>query len=409
MIDSEFPVSPYLVDHPADLSVLVVHDRYRRPGGEDTVVAAEIELLRSLGVPVASMIYDNRDESQMRSMMRRPDRLVFNQRSYDEVQRLVHKHQATIVHCHNLYPLVSTSVYAAAQVCAVPIVQTVHNYRMGCLNGVHLLNGVICERCRPGHHLSGILHRCYRDSFLQSAGFGLAQTVNSWYGRWQQPTLYVAPSAFVQTKLVEWGISPQKVVIKPHFVGHDPGTRASPGSYAVFIGRLSAEKGLDRLLDVWDRGRLPLVVAGDGPLRDHLEQRVEREGRTNVRFIGFQNRAGIDALLQEAQFLVVPSHWYEVFGMVLIEAYAHGVPVVAGRIGGLPDVVRDGATGLLFTYNDSNDLRCKLDQMEHDHDGRAKMSRTARMDYETLYSRTIAGPRLLTVYQQARSLYRTTV
>lgn len=382
-------------------SLLIVHNKYRRTGGEDTVVMAEQDLLRSAGARVETMIYDSWDKAKIRSLQMRPSQLISNPKTSHEARDLIRRHQIQIVHCHNLFPLLSTSIYATALAEGVPVVQTVHNYRMGCLNGLHLRNGRICQICEPGHYTAGVAFGCYRGSRIQSLAIGLSRTVDTWRGVWDQPTIYIAPSEFMREKLLSWGIPEHKVVIKPHFVRTDPGKRSTPAEHALFIGRLSAEKGLDMLLDVWTGERPPLVIVGDGPMRDHLERRVQDEGRANIRFAGHLDKDGVNAMLRTARFLVMPSTWFETFGMVLIEAYAVGIPVIATRLGAMADVVRDGITGYLFTANDPTDLAAKLTLMDSDPDHLERMGEAARAEYERWYSAQGNLEQLRAIYAQA--------
>lgn len=373
-------------DDDTRLSVLVVHNHYRWRGGEDSVVAAEIELLRAAGHDAHTMLSDSRDVDQVRDVMWRPHDLVFNREVYQETRALIRRHRVRVVHCHNLVPRPSTSVYAAAVDESVPIIQTVHNYRIGCLNGLHLYQGRICERCRPGHYLPGIIRGCYRGLHLQSLALGMVQQINHWRGVWHTPTRYIAPSQFVRTKLIDWGIAPERVIVKSHFVADDPGPRFDTGSHALFVGRLSPEKGLDLLIDAWDARRMPLVIVGDGPMRAQLEARVRGEQRANIRFAGYQDRAGVNMLLQQARVLLMPSNWFETFGLVLIEAYAYGVPVIATRMGAMAEAIRDGVTGLFFEADNREDLRAKLDMLEFDSDRLAGMRRAARQEFELYYT-----------------------
>ena len=378
--------------------VLVVHNKYQWLGGEDLEVLAEIDLLRSAGFDVATLIFRSDDQARIDRLRRRPHELVYNRDAYDQVRELIGRHGSRIVHCHNLFPLLSPSVYSAAAAEGVPVVQSLHNFRVGCLNGLHLRHGRVCERCRPGHHLSGMAFGCYRGSRVESLAFGLAQTVNKWTGAWRQPTAYAVPTSFLRRKLLAWGFDGDAIVEKPYFVPLDPGLSRSSGRHALFIGRLAEEKGLDLLLDVWTPDRLPLVVAGDGPLRAHVERRILVEQKANVRVVGFQDHAGVHSLLDEARFLVMPSIWFETLGIVLIEAYAHGVPVIATRLGAMADVVRDGVTGLLFTLSDRRDLGDKLTILQDDSALRDSMSLAARREYETRYSAEVQLELLRALY-----------
>ena len=387
--------------------VLVVHNRYQQPGGEESVVEAEVELLRSMGADVTVMIYSSQDEAKLRRLKWRPDELVFNRGSYAEALELIRRHQIQLVHCHNLMPLISLSVYSAAAVSGALVVQAVHNYRMGCLNGLHLRDGVTCKQCRPGYYLPGMVFGCYRSSRPQSAALGMAQTINHLRGAWEHPAVYVTPGRSLRDQLVAWGIPSRKVVVKPHFVSRDPGPRISSGTHALFVGRLSPEKGLDILLDVWDGRRPPLVIAGDGPLRNHLERRIRDERRSNVRLVGRQDRAGVDALLRDAIFLVAPSVVPETFGLVVIEAYSHGVPVVASRLGGLADLVQDGVTGLLARPTDREDLATKLTELTNDSLRTQGMGRSARSAYQVHYSAEANATQLRAIYDDVLQITAT--
>ena len=382
-------------------SVLVVHNRYQRFGGEDAVVQAEVDLLRSSGARVETLFSDSQHVEQLQQLKKRPDRLVFNRATYQQTRALIRQHGIQVVHCHNLVPLLSTSIYDAAHAEQVPVVQTVHNYRMSCLNGLHLREGQVCERCRPGHHIDGIRFGCYRNSRVQSVAFGITQTLNAWRSAWLRPTLYVTPGPFLRTKLIEWGSPADRVVVKPHFVPEAPSESGEEGAYALVVGRLSPEKGLDLLLDAWGPERLPLVIVGDGPLSAHLQQRICAEQRTNVRLAGYQPRDQVNELLKHARFLIMPSVWFETFGLVVIEAYAYGVPVIATRFGAMTDVVRDGVTGLLFAINDRVDLARKIDELETDHARRAAMRSAARREYEALYSAQANIKQLQALYHLA--------
>lgn len=390
-------------------AVLVVHNRYQHPGGEDTVVDTEIALLRSVGLEVVTMFAESANAAAMGRVKSRPDRLVFNREAHTAARALIRARRVDLVHCHNLVPLLSTSIYTAAAAEGIPVVQTVHNYRMGCLNGLYLRDSAICEQCRPGWHLPGMALGCYRGSRPQSVAFGATQTINAWRGAWRQPTRYITPGEFLRDRLVAWGIPGEKVIVKPHFAPDDPGVREQERPYALFVGRLSTEKGLDLLLDAWHAERLPLVIAGDGPLRPHLERRVLAERKANVRFAGQQDRDGVHALLDRARFLVMPSVWYETFGLVIIEAYAHGVPVIATALGAMADVVDDNVTGMLFPLNDRAGLGDKLTAMEAPSERYAMMRAAARRAYMERYSAAANVVQLRAIYREARRALATAI
>jgi glycosyltransferase involved in cell wall biosynthesis len=387
--------------------VLVVHNQFQHLGGEDFTAYAEVELMRSHGVHVHALVYDSSDPRRLKRVKRRPDDLVFNRAAFTEIRRIVQRESIELIHCHNLWPMIGPSAYWAASAERVALVQTMHDFRMGCLQGQLLRRGEICERCRPGRHLDGIVSGCYRGSRVQSVALGVAQTINAARGVWKLPNLYIAPSRFVSSKLHSWGIPEQRVVEKPHFVPDDPGFSLAKRDIAVYIGRLSDEKGIQRVIDAWDPAGIPLAIIGDGPLRQPLEQQIRQEGRANVRMLGYKKPSEIADFLRRACFLILPSITYETFGRVLIEAYAHGVPVLASRLGATSEIVEEGVTGLLFDPHDPSDLREKLAQLARRPEQSATMRRPAREAFERRYSAAVNATLLRDVYQRAMQLQAT--
>jgi len=360
--------------------------------------------MRTRGAHVESLVYDSNDPNRVRHVKRRPNELVFNRGAYRDIRRIIQREKIELVHCHNLWPMIGPSAYWAARHEGVALVQTVHDFRIGCLQGQLLRGGQICEQCRPGWHLNGIRFGCYRGSHVQSAALGLAQTINAWRRAWSLPTLYIAPSRFVHAKMRGWGISEERIVVKPHFVTDDPGFSPAERDVAVYVGRLSQEKGLQTVIDVWHPEWMPLVIIGDGPLRAELEQQAHRLRKPNVRFAGRKTPAEVAELLRRACFLMLPSITYETFGRVLIEAYAHGVPVLASRLGATPEIVEEGRTGLLFDAHDARDLLDKLAQLAVRPEQSAAMRWPARRAFEQRYSAAANAESLLSVYQQATGL-----
>ncbi|MBV9174153.1 MAG: glycosyltransferase family 4 protein [Chloroflexi bacterium] len=384
--------------------VLVVHNQFQHLGGEDFTAYAEVELMRKRGAHVQLLVYDSNDPERLRRVKRRPDDLVFNRAAYRDVRRIVQRDQIDLVHCHNLWPMIGPSAYWAAMHEGATLVQTVHDFRMGCLQGQLLRRGEICERCRPGWHLDGIRFGCYRGSHVQSVALGVAQTINAMRGVWSLPTLYIAPSRFVHAKLRSWGVSDERIVVKPHFVAEDPGFSYGERDVAVYVGRLSQEKGLQAVIDAWHPDWMPLLIVGDGPLRAQLEQHICQAQKANVRLVGRKTPAEVAALLRRACFLVLPSITYETFGRVLVEAYAHGVPVLASRLGATSEIVEEGRTGLLFNPHDACDLRAKLAHVAVRPEQSAPMRWPARMAFEQWYSAAANAEGLLSAYQRARRM-----
>ena len=340
------------------LSVLVIHNRYQRPGGEDAVVRAEMELLRSAGHRVIPYFRDNSAIAHY-SGLRKASLLAsttWNQRTYADVRALINREHPDIAHCHNFLPLVSPSVYDACKSAGVPVVQTLHNYRLLCPAGTLFSRGRRCQHCTRGV-MQGVSRGCYRDSRIQTAAVSVMLGAHRLRGTWTRSVdAYVTPSQFCRDFFVAAGLLEHKVHVKPNFLMQDPGPRSEHGDYALFIGRLSAEKGVLEMLAAWSRlPEVKLLIAGDGPLREQT-RRAASQSRGHIKLLGHLDPAQTLARIKGARFLVFPSRWYEPFGMGLLEAAASGVPAIASRVGAIPELVVDGHTGLLFDPDNFDEL-----------------------------------------------------
>jgi glycosyltransferase involved in cell wall biosynthesis len=271
---------------------------------------------------------------------------IWSRRSAQHVTTLIDRSNPNLVHCHNLFPALSPAVIRATRN-AVPVVMTLHNYRLQCLPATFFRDNTICEDCLGRTPWPGVLHRCYQNSFAASAALASSLILHDSIGTFQRVRLYLAISEFVRNKHIQGGLSPDQVIVKPHFTWPAE-RRDGPGQYFLFLGRLSSEKGVDALLRAWTKIRAKLLVAGDGPEAAHLRAMAPN----NVEFRGTVSPDEVLALLRHARALVVPSTWHEGAGRVVLEAYATGVPVLASRVGALPETVRDEVTGLLLSPTD---------------------------------------------------------
>ena len=273
-------------------------------------------------------------------------RAIWSRDAARVVRRLVRNQRSDIVHCHNLFPLLSPAVISAASAEGAAVVMTLHNYRLLCLPATFLRDGRTCEDCLGHVPWRGVIHRCYRDSALGSAVLASSLALHRAVRTFAQVKLYLAVGRFVREKYVQAGFPEDRVAVKPSFVAAAP-RRDGPGDYFLFLGRLSREKGLDTLLAAWSRSRERLVVAGDGP-----ERALFRHAAPTVDYCGALPAAEIPSLLSRARALLVPSLSYEGAPRVVLEAYASGVPVLASRLGGLPELVEDGSSGILVRPGD---------------------------------------------------------
>jgi len=325
------------------MRILQLHTRYREAGGEDRVVAAEAELLRSAGYDVEQVIADNPSSPAQTAtaLLRSP----WNPRSWRAVERAVARFKPDVAHVHNTWYALSPSVIDGLRALDVPTVMTVHNYRLMCVNGMLLRNGGPCEDCVGRSPWPGVRHRCYRSSALASGAAAATIALSRRRETWRRGVdLYLAPTEFTRARLLAAGFPADRLLVKPHFVD-DPGPRpAAPSRSRTFlnVGRLSPDKGLHPLLDAWaaleDR-EMELVCIGDGPLRDELVRRqVPR-----VRFVGPLQPVEVRAWMLRARGLVAWSTAYETFGLVVAEAMAAGLPVIVPPGGALAEVAAGAA------------------------------------------------------------------
>ena len=413
------------------MTILVVHNRYRVRGGEDSVFEAECRLLEEAGHKVVRYEKDNRDIPDRGGRLGLALRTVWNGRTYRELRELVRREKPDVVHCHNTFPLISPSVYWAAAREGVPVVQTLHNYRLACLNGYLFRDGAVCEKCLGRTPWCGLRRRCYRGSFGGSLSLFAMLAVHRLLGTWRRKVAcYVALTDFGRRKFERAGLPARKITVKPNAFapparmrsasesrGENPGSRESgnPALRVVFIGRLSPEKGVDVLLRAWAllqapggpgaaeprRGPAPTCeIVGDGPERAALEALAGELGvADSVRFAGALPRDEALGALASASLLVFPSLWYETFGLTILEAASQGVPAVVTDIGGQSSLVRDGVTGRHVPPGDPAALAEALRGLLADPAALRRMGAAARAAFEAsdcVPARNVA--RLLDVY-----------
>lgn len=370
--------------------VLLAHNYYQRPGGEDAVFESESKLLESRGHYVHRLTRHNR-EVETTSQVRLASAAVWNHSVFSEVRDIIKTEGIDIVHVHNTLPVISPSIYHAARVAGAGIVQTLHNFRLLCPQAQFYRDGQVCEKCL-GRRVAypSIRHGCYRDSSAASAVVATMLLAHHLLGTWRNKVdVFIALTDFARSKFVMGGFPKSKFFLKPNFLWDSPSVGSHTGNYALFVGRLSSEKGLSTLLSAWaDTDTLPeLKVVGDGPMAPTVAEYADGNGR--VSYLGQRAREDVLALMREARFLVVPSEWYEGFPMTIVEAFGVGLPVVASRIGGLASIIEDGRNGLLFEAGNCESLRCVAVEAHQNDHRLAILGEHARTDFDKKYS---AGP-----------------
>jgi glycosyltransferase involved in cell wall biosynthesis len=384
-------------------SVVVVHNFYRQPGGEDHSVSSEINLLESYGVKVIPYFAHNSGIG--------PDGLIqlgvntiWNERARVSFLELLRKARPNLVHVHNTFPLLSPAIYYAAHSERIPVVQSFHNFRTICANGLFFRSGSLCEDCTR-HRLPwpAVLHRCYRGSAAASAAVASMLAVHRWKRTWSRLIhSYIASSDLAKSKFVSAGIDETRITVKPNFLELDPGI-GMKGAYAVFAGRLSGEKGFPTVIEAWRRLPIPLElrILGDGPLAD-AAARLAAE-RPNVRFLGYLSRAEVLAQIGTSRFVIFASECYESAHppLAIIEALAQGVPVLASEFAGNSRGIRHQDNGLVFRAGDPADLVSQIRWFISNPDAELFMRTAARLDFERRYTRDNAYSILAEVYSSA--------
>ncbi len=386
------------------MKVFLLHNFYQQIGGEDLVFAEEGQLLESRGHEVIRYRAHN-DQVDAVSKIALAAKTIWNPRAYSEVRRLIRRERPQVVHVHNTLPLLSASVYYAARAEGLPVVQTLHNYRLMCPGSLCFRDGRICTDC-VGRTvpLPAVRHACYRGSRTTTAAVATMLSVHRMLGTWQQQIdVYITPTSFARDLFVQAGLPAQKLVVKPNFVDPDPGPGSGAGGYALFVGRLSVEKGIQTMLDAWRivGHQVPLHIVGDGPMSDVVAGATSNI--PGVRWLRRRNREEILALLRDATCLIFPSDWYETFGRVIVEAFAAATPVIAAGHGAAAELVRDEVTGHHFRPGDPSELAAKVVLLHSAPAMQARMRAAARREFETLYTADINYRSLMTIYDRAMS------
>jgi glycosyltransferase involved in cell wall biosynthesis len=362
------------------MHILQVHNSYRQRGGEDAVVAADAELLGSAGHAVTQYIVPN-PVRNIETMMRLGLSL-WNPAAGRRFRRQLEAARPDVVHIHNTWFSITPSAAHEARRARLPVVMTLHNYRLGCATGQFFRDGTHCTDCLNGSALNGLLHRCYQDSFAASA-FAAANTgIHRQLGTWTKNVdLFLCLTEFAKARFIEAGIPEEKLRVRHNCVA-DPDERTVPASKSrqfAYIGRLAGEKGVRGLLEAWrlaDLHDCELLVVGDGPEREALEaMRVP-----GVRFTGPVERKAVLETLRSARCLVLPSLWFEGEPMTVIEALAAGTPVLASDVGGIPELLGHGSAGWLTKAGDVDAWRRSLQDLRDNADIDTK-SRAAREEY----------------------------
>lgn len=391
------------------MRVLILHNRYTQPGGEDIVVASEAALLRAHGVEVRELIVSN-DDVLRRGRWATVWALAHAARNPEGMARVraeCRDFRPDVAHVHNFWFALSAGAHEACRSEGVATVQTLHNFRLLCANALLMRDSAPCSECVEKGPGQGVRRRCYHGSWAQSWLWArMVRKCRRW-GVWQHDVdAFIALTESSRALYVAGGLPAERIVIKPNFV-EDPGPAGRPGRGAVMVGRLSPEKGPQTLVRAWrELPDVPLTVVGDGPLRGALESEAAAQGMTQVRFAGHQDARQCMEHIRSAAFLVFPSQCYETFGRAIVEAYAAGRPVLASRMGAMAELVQDGRTGLLFEPGNAAELATQARRLASQPEVCREMGLAARAEYEKRYGPEENFRLLRSIYETAMRRFR---
>ena len=333
--------------------ILHIFSRYGDVGGEEVCFRAITEELRAVA-DVTPFVYSTAELFQSPHGALTKMRYMLRNRDVEEQLREClrrDRYDAWII--HNTFPAMSPCVYGLALKQSVPVIHYLHNYRAGCLNGVFYRDGSPCFSCKNGNYLPGILHACWRGSAAYSALAAATLYKTRRMGTWNRLSSYIAVSRRQRELLIQTGIPEDKIRVIPHFIRQKtspagPPPPDLPRRDVLYAGRLTQEKGVLPLVQAWERLAPPgrtLYLMGDGPLRGELERYVASRRLESIRLTGFIPHEEQGAVRAACGLAVAPSLWEETFGMVVLESWLHGTPVIVTPRGGLPELISHGRNG----------------------------------------------------------------
>jgi len=381
------------------MKILSVHNEYLLRGGEEESRKAETLIMEKYGHEITYYTEYNsaiKELSNVNSALR----TIWSQESYKKVQAVLDKDNHDVMHVQNFFPLISPSVYYAAKSRNVPVVQAIRNYRIICPACTLYRDGKICEDC-VGKTIPypGTAHKCYRDDVGASLAATSMLAIHNLANSWKHVDVFVAVSDFVKQKLIQGGFAADKIVVKPNFVFPDPGANFDKEDYIVFVGRLQKEKGILNLMEAVaalnDRS-IKLKIIGKGPLIKEVLTYTSLH--TNIEYLGELPLEETYDIIGKAKFLIIPSVWHEPFGRVIAEAYAKGTPVVGSNVGGIPELIRNQQTGLIYQADDKSDLSEKITWMFAHPNEVKSMGLEARQEFLKKYTPEINYKMLMDIY-----------
>jgi glycosyltransferase involved in cell wall biosynthesis len=390
------------------MRILQLHNRYQVTGGEEGVVQAEQQLLRDRDHAVQLLEVSNDHISSPLDKAQVAIKAIYSSAAKRQVAQAIADFQPDVVHVHNFFPLLSPAVYDACNDRQVPVVQTLHNYRLACPKAMFFRAGEICETClETGSPWPGVKYGCYRGSSTQTAVIASMLTIHGWRKTWQERVnAFIALTEFQRQKMIQAGLPSDRLHVKPNFLDANPEPRQIPAvPFVLSVGRLSEEKGIDVAIAAYTHNpNLPLLkIVGDGPIRAALEQQVQAANLNHkIIFLGRQDKSQVLALMRQAIALIFPSIWYEGFPLTIVEAFGCGLPVIASHLGSMAEIVEHAVTGLHFPAQNPVALATQIDYLTQQPTIQTTLSQNTQQVYQARYTPDINYKQLIDIYQKVQ-------
>jgi glycosyltransferase involved in cell wall biosynthesis len=399
------------------MRIAMANNYYYLKGGAERVLFEEKKILEAHGhqVPVFSQAHPRNEFSEFndyycpfkdwRNISRFQKvpmalNIMYDRRTARGFNRFLNAAGSDIVHAHNIYGGLTTSVLDIAQRKGVPVVMTLHDYKLICPSYSMLNRGAVCEACKGGRFIHCLLNTCHKESLMASGVYCIESYLNKWLHKYDTIRYFICPSMFSLTKHADHGIHRDRLLHIPNFVNsskYEP--QYENGRYALFVGRLSREKGILTLLAAVEHLDVPVRIVGDGPLKAEYEGFVAEHKMNHVTFEGYKSGEDLKQLYENAAFLVIPSEWYENAPMTILEAYAYGKPVIGSRIGGIPEMIDHERTGMLFAMGDADELAEYIGNLWSNKSLCRQMGHAARDKVEREFPSEVHYEHLMEVYR----------
>jgi len=343
------------------MKILLIHNSYKQKGGEDAVFKNEFNLLKSLGFKVDKLLFSNLCIKSAKDQILTGIYSIYNYKSAKLLEDRIKTFKPDIIHIHNWFPLASPSIILTAKKQNIPVVMTLHNFRLICPNALLFRNGKICEKCIDKFFpYPAIFNKCYRNSYLQTLSVSLVTFTHKVFQTWQKIDKFIALTEFQKNKFLSSSlkIPKEKISVKPNFTKDFGMGFNKRENFFLYVGRLSEEKGIDTLLEAFKNTQFVIKIIGDGNLKHFILKHSQKY--KNIIFLGYKNKNEVIQYMKKAKALIFPSKCYEGFPTVLVEALSVGTPVITSNIGSQAEIIKDGYNGLHFKVNNELDLRSKL-------------------------------------------------